>query len=1042
MTNTRLIDIALNGGQNEGADRIGLKPGELRALINGRVTRDGRIAVRPKYTALSTAVVAASAGLEFVASDLATYKEDLVGFGCLDTATNTRPVDVFTRTSAAAGVWKQPSDVPSPSVGSVGLSPVTDLTIRWQGPYGQIAKARDVAYNNGMLAVASTNPTTTTGVLYILSSADYTTLRTLNFASVHSIRVLAASGANQFVVLTRNTSGDIVGYTINTNTTSIALSSSSTLVSGELNDTFTWDASTIEGSTDFVVAYCRTAANATRIRRYTQAFSASWTTDIAGQRGNNAVIGRTTSTAGVVHIMHNSNDVEARTLNISTGAVDVGPTDVLGAAAGMGNAAGVPGVCFASQNTTDFMVISNNAISTTAGDLSTMWGQYSIAAHAAVYGPFTQSNTRTASKPVAFAGNIPLNDSYATVGSCVVGGNTSGTDQAYATTITQIGIERQFAARWNYGVSDRLTTDVATNYHGRSSIAYDGSAYYGTAAVLDESTLFTQNEGTAQLFSFKLGSTDRRQAVEAAGALYIAGGFVGYFDGGQIVEQNFLDTPLVGTITQSAGGNLTALGVYQYVAVYEWSDGAGRVHRSTPSSPRSVTLTVGNQQTSVNVSSPHGPRRTDPNSGGVNVKVVLYRTTAGDSVFFRVADSFAGTAVADYADLLDIADDVSDATAETRPILYNQAQKPIVNVAPLPSKYIAVGNDRLIYAGGPDPYLVQMSQPFFPGEPAECASPNSFAHVARLPDPVTAITTDGDSIIAFTAGDTYQIAGAGPQRNGQGEFFPPRSLLSGTGCIDWRSVVDTPIGTFFQSAPDRINVLTGGQAQWIGQPVRDTLAAYPTVTGGCYCAETGRVVFSVQSASNAAGRLLVYDTRNNAWSVDDIDGSSAPPTAATECDGRAAFVLSNVVYLEDERNDTGVAAAMPTLSVRTGSFGASGPMGYATLHKVGVLATYVGDCTVELFISYDDGKTWTSCGSQSVTAANTALANPVSGNALSDDDPVPLVWTPNIREVTRFALRADVSNASAITGGVNVHSFTLEVGANDHISRLPAGNQR
>ncbi|HKO90006.1 MAG TPA: hypothetical protein VJU61_02575 [Polyangiaceae bacterium] len=402
----------------------------------------------------------------------------------------------------------------------------------------------------------------------------------------------------------------------------------------------------------------------------------------------------------------------------------------------------------------------------------------------------------------------------------------------------------------------------------------------------------------------------------------------------------------------------------------------------------------------------------------------------------RVAES-GDLSGLDTAATTTINDGVSDVTAQTREVLYTQSQKPTANVAPPACQFMAVGRDRVICGGLANPYLVQLSQPFFPGEPVEWASPNNLAHTVRLPEPVTGVACPGDSFVVFTDAGVYEIPGEGPQRNGTGEFFAPRTIASDGGCIDWRSIVETDRGTFFQLDTDKLYLLgRDGPATWVGQPVRDTLEAYPIITGAVLCTATQRVVFSAQNEVGNDGVLLVYDLRRGVWGTDDVGAVDA----VTEYLGRLAYVQGGIVYLENEAPGSG-SGALPMLSVRTGSFRLFSAMGCGDICKIGLLGTYLGDCTVEGFISFDDGKTWTSMGTVAVTSANTELGNPVSGAALASGDPVSLSFVPKRRNVDRFALRFDVSNGTD-TGGVRLHMIGLEVEAQDGFARLPAGAQR
>jgi hypothetical protein len=744
------------------------------------------------------------------------------------------------------------------------------------------------------------------------------------------------------------------------------------------------------------------------------------------------------TTQGVVFCYLNAaNDVIATTMNPSTLATTVGPTAVISSA----TLVGTPAVAVLQTSQIFLVQIQSGG---GVGPNST-YASYVTATH----GPFaleaTYPNVRLTSKIYEQACTGSLFEMGVALGSLTIGGNTAGTDQVYATHLQVVDLEGfHCAGRWNYGVADQMIDSVATNYHGRSSVAFDGLGnFWAACGTLDEGTIGTTAPGTLQVVRFKSAVANRRQWVESQGALYIAGGFVGYYDGSTLSESGFLDTPVISGNTQGTAGSLTQLATYNYIAVYEWYDAKGRLHRSTPSAPFEVVMTGANDDNAVVVSSPRSMRRIDAVGGGSSVLTVLYRTTPNDSVFYRVGQAAAGTVASTYCSNNTITDTMSDATAQTRPILYIYVQKPTPNVAPLPCRFIAAGRDRLMFGGLPDPYMIAFSQLAFPNEPLESASSNNFAYVARLPEPCTAVAAPGDSYIAFTEQGIYEIPGAGPQRNGTGEFFTPRTLYSDGGCIDWRSVVDTAMGVFFQLASDKLYLLTppgpsGTQLVWVGKPAQDTLTTYPVVRAAALCTATQRVVFAVVNSDTAAesGGLLIYDIQKNAWSFDDV----GVVKALVEYQSRVAYLHNDgSVYLEQAAVGSG-GSALPSVSVRTGSFRLFQGMGYGDILKIGLLGTYLGDCTVEGFISYDDGKTWTATmGTQAVTAAN--MANPQTGAALAVGDPVSVIFTPNRRSVDRFALRFDVTHGSN-TGGMRMHMVSLECEGQEFTTRQPARNQR
>lgn len=1012
---SRIFDVYFNDGQDESVDKIALPDGKFRRLQNCRLDRDARLEVRPAYTSLTNTVN--RSGTRFRAFDLTTYRNRLIALGTLDSASTTpnHAETLFQYVNNSQSVWSQ-------KVGAE-LPPLLGVERIWQSPTGLTADMIDIAYTNGQLCIAQSDAANARVTVSRIDVATGVTLATQSFtaagATIVSARVVAVG--NLFILVIRQGNADMSARSFDTSATATSFGGAATLEAGAATGAVRWDLAPLTGTSDFLISYPRPGAGNTRLRRYTTAFAVVNTLDIATV-GDSAVIGD--SARGVVYALRNGANIELRTCSTAL-AVTFGPSNVITTAVDQ------PALAF----------IASTAVTVIAGSTGTLGDKNcestvrAIADHSNI---LTTSilNMTTVSKPLTsqfdFAGSEEVLECWA-LGLLPAGGNEPSALRFYSCGLCNVDRTTfTCAGQWNYGVSSTMPIDVANNTGGRASIATDGAGnYWAACSVLSGLSVGGTSAGQAQIFKLEVAKTDRRMVAEMHSALYIAGGFPFMFDGSQgAAEVGFLDTPVIDTtVTQSATGSLTLLSTYTYIAMYEYIDGNGYVHRSSPSDPFSVTLTGGNNALAFTVSAPHTLRRLGSVLGSSSV--VLYRNTPGDSVFYRVQEAKANNVA---FGVVGITDTRSDTDAQTREVLYIYSQKPVVNVAGQPCKYVAAGRDRLIYGGLPDPYMIAFSQLTFPGEPVESASPNNFAFSTRLPEPVTGVAAWGDQYIAFTASAIYQIPGAGPQRNGTGEFFYPQELYADGGCIDWRSIVSCGKGTFFQLAPDKLFILTGQGAQWIGQPVRDQLAAFPIITGACLCSSTQRVVFSCTNAGGSDGVLLVYDLRRDIWTVDNVGAVSA----VTEYLGRLAYVQGGVTFLEDASVGLG-AAALPTLRADTGSFRLFPSGGYGTLCKVCVPLTYLGDSAIEGFISYDDGKNWTSMGS--FAATNAALSNPVTGAGLANGDTYTLVWTPARREVDRFALRFDMSNASN-TGGSRFHMVSLEVEANEFLTRQPARNQR
>jgi hypothetical protein len=1026
----QIFEIPFNAGQDESIDRALMPDGVLRLMQNCRLTREGRIEARPAFVGIAQTVYGSGTMQAF---DLTTYADKLICFGA-PAVSQTYPKDVYTYLgSTAPAAWKGLFDT---GVNYAALPIMTDVEVYWQAPAGFYPDNHDTAYTNGFACICMVDVSATTGRVFVIRQS--VVLQTFAVSNVRSLRLVTAG--NNFVLLSRTTGDNVEARTFNTGLNGAwgAATSLFGLTGGAISGTTGWDAMSVPGSsTDWLVAVPRPGTPRMEVRRYninTFAASTVWTNTSVGVVVGDAGLACDGTSVGFAYRNPATTNVVLYTINAATGAAISGPTNIIGPGTGHLAAMGAPALSITASDRVETQCQTGLTGADSVYSVRDIVGHGLIAS-----GTFEQ--TRLYSKLF----NVERNSSQAQpFGFGVVRtGTIGGVGALFATTIQGSSQGYLLESRFNYNIGDFMIQTLTTDYHGRPSIATDGTGqYWGVASVSDDTNLGISNTapGTPQLIRFKAGSAARKQTAEMQGALYISGGFVGYYDGVFMVESGFLDTPVIRGITQGLTGALTPLTEYTYIAVWEWTDALGRVHRSEPSFPTPFTLTGANDDLTVNVSSAHSIRNIDYQGSGSLVQTVLYRNTPDDSVFYRVGQTPNVTGEAGYCDPTNFLDTTSDANLEIRPVIYTQSQKPTVNVAPPPCKFIAAGRDRLIYGGLPDPYVVAFSQLPFPREPMEGADFDAeFAYQARLPEKVTGVSDFGDGYIAFTEEGIYEIPGAGPQRNGTGEFFLPRALYSDGGCIDWRSICSTSFGVMFQMAADKIYMLgPDGSISFVGKRVRDTLKSFPVIRGATLCTETQRVAFAVvdNDTTPTDGGLLIYDLVHDAWSFDNVGVVSA----VVEYDGRIAYIQSGVVFLE--QTDVAVAGtALPTMSVRTGSFRPFSALGYGDVIKIGLLGTYLGDCTVTGFISYDDGKTWTPMDA-GVAITTAAWTNAITGAAIAAGDPITIMYTPNVRSVDRFSLRFDVTNVASNTGGIRMHVLSFEVEAQEGMVRRAARDQR
>lgn len=669
-----------------------------------------------------------------------------------------------------------------------------------------------------------------------------------------------------------------------------------------------------------------------------------------------------------------------------------------------------------------------------------------------------------------------------------------------------------------------------------------GKYYWANATANPDGTT------TPQLTEFELSSTDRRQVAVLGNLAYIAGGVPLVFDGLTVCESGFLVRPRIISLTGSNDdGDLLNGAAYDYRLHWEWIDSENNLHLSPPSAISTVTLGSSEDTVTAVCTSAHSLRNNngalgtggshalvltrtlatrthgaatllgrnvvDPPSSSLSGLTLLIfiedqtgaqlftvtfdggsvdtdaivddinavttgrvtasneggavmltlddagegnflwiygggtanatlgfldnehdegttRTTKGEN-FQRAAVDYTalGSGCGAYVEVVDERKDESDPIIATDLIrqqpLYSSGIASGAHHAPPPAEYIWAGRERVVL-NHPRRARFVASKLVVPSEPAEFAAEGFVAFSGQVTGDIEAIVVLGDSIVAFTRREIWEVTGSGPGRNGVGEFFAARRISNAGGLVaeGWRSIVETDAGVFFQREATQLCLLTkAGAVEWIGLPIEDYLELYPEVTAAVYVPSKHSVAFAVRNADGDDGGILRFDLEARAWFFDSVGAVSA----LAEFQGRLAYVQSGVVYLQDEAPGTGTFVAY---HLRTNMFQGFSVLGYGQLSRVGALCTYRGPCTLNVYHS-PDGIDY------STLIATWALTD-------TDYDPgdrITLLKDPPVQMQDSFSLKYEVTHASSNSEGVWLHAVALDVdGAPELVRRGPAHN--
>lgn len=507
------------------------------------------------------------------------------------------------------------------------------------------------------------------------------------------------------------------------------------------------------------------------------------------------------------------------------------------------------------------------------------------------------------------------------------------------------------------------------------------------------------------------------------------------------VEIGFPLSPQITLLTQTTVGGLVVGGTYSYVAVFEWISTSGERHRSAPSDPVSVTMTAGNFGVDVTISAPNWGQRWDPSVSSYPV-VHVYRTENGGTVHYRATPGSGAPVANDVTDgLVVFSDPLTDAQLLSQgDALYTDAALCDYDLAP--SARFMWRDERRVWFGGLwEPEQVACSLDIIPAQPIEYSDfegLNGPVFRVLIGEPVTGGAYQDGVNYVFAEKAIYVFSGEGPDRQGNGDFSRPRIITSETGCIDYRSVIATSRGIFFQSTRG-IELLPrgGGTPQFVGAGIQDLLAEYPTVLGAAiHLSVSSRSVrFVLSSAVDLESTIVaVYDLDIGAWSYDTTTqaisciGSWPSGTAMglrSQSDTNCA--LSDSKTASSHEDGGGFA---PTLQLRTNVVRPWGLAGYGRLNSVTALFSSA-TATISLTMGAVLDDPATPGGSSLSKGWAFTGAGPRS-------DYRELTVT---RECTGFALTITLANTGSPTLYPAIHGLTIEAQQLEGARRLPASEQ-
>lgn len=368
-------------------------------------------------------------------------------------------------------------------------------------------------------------------------------------------------------------------------------------------------------------------------------------------------------------------------------------------------------------------------------------------------------------------------------------------------------------------------------------------------------------------------------AARIGNNIVFSGGVPQVWDGAYLNEYGFLTPPENGKISDSAvAGNLTP-GAYGVQFVFEYRLATGDIVQSAPSVARpdttntSVTVAAAGHSIASTVPTLNLTRKWVELTAAGGVVVRAYRTESNGTKYYSEGDftSAAGfKASFPFGANLPITIDQFDAQAITHPTLYTDGGL-LSNFAPPALAFIWTHRNRLFGIAAENRRQVVFTHEYIVGE-LPAWHPDL---IIDIPDDAVALTTIDEKLIILCRHGIYLLAGDGPDRKGlNSDYQQPFRLNAPYGCKSAQSVVSFPEGVIYLSEVGFCLINRKMESSYIGGPVMDTVALFPFCYASLVNPEAEWIYWSMVDArhveSITGGRTIVFDWRNNVWSVDAV----------------------------------------------------------------------------------------------------------------------------------------------------------------------------
>ena len=362
------------------------------------------------------------------------------------------------------------------------------------------------------------------------------------------------------------------------------------------------------------------------------------------------------------------------------------------------------------------------------------------------------------------------------------------------------------------------------------------------------------------------------QHVEAGKVTLMTGGSLMTYDGRRIVESGFITAPRIVESRLVGTGSISA--DYKYMAVWEWVDAEGNIHRSAPSNIEAVSAS---SKASIEIEVLELPITNKieahfTSSPVYDVECVLYRTVDEGSIFYRYAKKPATRQNKTIQ-----FEDTDNFYSLANGILLEDNEQ-IYTTSELSNGFIGSCTDiakhkSRIFARTTE-NIVNCSKPLFEGD-APAFVTDQLAYNIILDgesNPITCIESNLEHLLIFTDENGYILAGDGPDAFGAGGFLKPRKFAPGIGVLASSPHTVTRDGAFLVTTRGLYLVKTNLSIEYIGAAVEDLVDGSAGVISIDVMDGINEIRVALKNTATDGGtnNILRYNYAFQQWTCDTV----------------------------------------------------------------------------------------------------------------------------------------------------------------------------